>query len=38
MMAVHSSVGKCYLFVLALVVFVSSQGECANESLFTILI
>ena len=35
-MAVHSSVGKCYLFVLALVVFDSSQGEYTNESLFTI--
>ena len=37
MMAVHSSVGKCYLFVfLAFVVFVSSEGELANESLFII--
>ena len=35
-MAVHSSVGKCYFFVLALVVFDSSQGEYVNESLFTI--
>ena len=33
-MAVHSSVGKCYFFVLAFVVFVSSQCEHANESLF----
>ena len=37
-MAVHSSVGKCYFFVLALVVFVPSEGEYANESLFTIII
>ena len=36
MMALHSSVGKCYFFVLALVVFVPSQGEYANESLFII--
>ena len=37
-MAVHSSVGKCYFFVLAFVVFVPSQGEYPNESLFTIVL
>ena len=37
-MAVHSSVGKSYFFVLALVVFVPSEGEYANESLFTIIV
>ena len=39
-MAVHSSVGKCYFFVLAFVtvVFVPSEGEYPNESLFTIIV